>query len=192
MTRAYLPLSERQSPRCARRFAPSARLLLRGRCHLFPRPDQSGRLRSHRSLSHIGAGAVPELKYAPLPVVGAAHGLALGGGCETLLHVHEAVAHAELSAGLPESTTIARNTFLRPASHLKAEGFYEKRRRCLRIRQRRGNPPGSLGRSQRCRSRNGEGIAKRGDCSGTEPDGPLRSADRGRKVFLGRRRRAFL
>ena len=40
------------------------------------------------------------LKYAPFPVVGAAHGLALGGGCETLLHMHEVVAHAELSAGL--------------------------------------------------------------------------------------------
>ena len=44
------------------------------------------------------------LKYAPFPVVGAASGLALGGGCETLLHLHEVVAHAELSAGLPEST----------------------------------------------------------------------------------------
>ena len=44
------------------------------------------------------------LKYAPFPVVGAAHGLALGGGCETLLHLHEVVAHADLSAGLPEST----------------------------------------------------------------------------------------
>jgi 3-hydroxyacyl-CoA dehydrogenase len=44
------------------------------------------------------------LKYAPFPVVGAAHGLALGGGCETLLHMHEVVAHSELSAGLPEST----------------------------------------------------------------------------------------
>ncbi len=44
------------------------------------------------------------LKYAPFPVVGAAHGLALGGGCETLLHMHEVVAHAELSAGLPELT----------------------------------------------------------------------------------------
>lgn len=44
------------------------------------------------------------LKYASFPIVAAAHGLALGGGCETLLHVHEVVAHAELSAGLPEST----------------------------------------------------------------------------------------
>ena len=44
------------------------------------------------------------LKYAPFPVVGAAFGLALGGGCETLLHMREVVAHAELNAGLPEST----------------------------------------------------------------------------------------
>lgn len=44
------------------------------------------------------------LKYAPFPVVAAAHGLALGGGCETLLHMREIVAHCELGAGLPEST----------------------------------------------------------------------------------------
>ncbi len=44
------------------------------------------------------------LKYAPFPVVAAAFGLALGGGCETLLHMREVVAHAELNAGLPEST----------------------------------------------------------------------------------------
>jgi 3-hydroxyacyl-CoA dehydrogenase len=45
-----------------------------------------------------------DFKYAPFPVIAAAFGLALGGGCETLLHVHEVVAHAELNAGLPEST----------------------------------------------------------------------------------------
>jgi 3-hydroxyacyl-CoA dehydrogenase len=43
------------------------------------------------------------LKYAPFPVVAAAFGFALGGGCETLLHMHEIVAHAELNAGMPES-----------------------------------------------------------------------------------------
>lgn len=42
------------------------------------------------------------LKYAPFPVVGAAFGLALGGGCEVLLHCREIVAHAELNVGLPE------------------------------------------------------------------------------------------
>jgi 3-hydroxyacyl-CoA dehydrogenase len=44
------------------------------------------------------------LKYAPFPIVAAAFGLALGGGCETLLHVHEIVAHAELNAGMPEAS----------------------------------------------------------------------------------------
>ncbi len=44
------------------------------------------------------------LKYAAFPVVGAAFGLALGGGLEVLLHCHEIVAHAELNAGLPEAS----------------------------------------------------------------------------------------
>lgn len=42
------------------------------------------------------------LKYAPFPVVAAAHGFALGGGCEFMLHADAIVAHAELKAGLPE------------------------------------------------------------------------------------------
>jgi len=43
------------------------------------------------------------MKYAPFPVVAAAGGLALGGGCETMLHCDSVVAHAELAAGLPET-----------------------------------------------------------------------------------------
>jgi 3-hydroxyacyl-CoA dehydrogenase len=42
------------------------------------------------------------LKYAPFPVVGAPSGLALGGGCEILLHCDAVVAHAELYTGLVE------------------------------------------------------------------------------------------
>jgi 3-hydroxyacyl-CoA dehydrogenase len=42
------------------------------------------------------------LKYSPFPVVAAAHGFALGGGCEFMLHANAVVAHAELQAGLPE------------------------------------------------------------------------------------------
>lgn len=49
-----------------------------------------------------GQEAFLALKYAPFPVVGAAAGLALGGGCEVLLHCDLIVAHAELNAGLPE------------------------------------------------------------------------------------------
>ncbi len=40
---------------------------------------------------------------APFPVVGAGFGLALGGGCEMLLHCDRLVVHAELNAGLPEA-----------------------------------------------------------------------------------------
>ncbi len=43
------------------------------------------------------------LKYAPFPVVGAPSGLALGGGCEILLHCDAIAAHAELYAGLVEA-----------------------------------------------------------------------------------------
>jgi len=42
------------------------------------------------------------LKYSPFPVVAAAHGLALGGGCEIILHANAVVAHAEFQGGLPE------------------------------------------------------------------------------------------
>lgn len=42
------------------------------------------------------------LKYAPFPVVGAPSGLALGGGCEILLHCDAIQAHAELYMGLVE------------------------------------------------------------------------------------------
>ncbi len=43
------------------------------------------------------------LKYAPFPVVGAPSGLALGGGCEILLHCDAIQAHAELYMGLVET-----------------------------------------------------------------------------------------
>jgi 3-hydroxyacyl-CoA dehydrogenase len=42
------------------------------------------------------------LKYAPFPVVGAPSGLALGGGCEILLHCDAVQAHAETYTGLVE------------------------------------------------------------------------------------------
>ncbi|WP_029010011.1 3-hydroxyacyl-CoA dehydrogenase/enoyl-CoA hydratase family protein [Azospirillum halopraeferens] len=42
------------------------------------------------------------LKYAPFPVVGAPSGMALGGGCEILLHCDHVQAHAETYVGLVE------------------------------------------------------------------------------------------
>lgn len=42
------------------------------------------------------------LKYAPFPVVGAPAGMALGGGCEILLHCDALQAHIETYAGLVE------------------------------------------------------------------------------------------
>lgn len=49
-----------------------------------------------------GQRAYMGLKYAPFPVVAAPSGLALGGGCEILLHVDHVQAHAELYTGLVE------------------------------------------------------------------------------------------
>ena len=49
-----------------------------------------------------GQQAYKALKYTPFPVVGAASGLALGGGCEILLHCDAIQAHAELYIGLVE------------------------------------------------------------------------------------------
>lgn len=49
-----------------------------------------------------GQAAFHALKCSSITVVGAAFGLALGGGCELLLNCDAIVAHAELNAGLPE------------------------------------------------------------------------------------------
>lgn len=49
-----------------------------------------------------GQQAWSGLKYAPFPVVSAVVGLALGGGCELMLHSDRIVAHAEARIGLPE------------------------------------------------------------------------------------------
>ena len=49
-----------------------------------------------------GQQALKALKYAPFPVVSAPAGLALGGGCEVLLHSDAVQAHAETYAGLVE------------------------------------------------------------------------------------------
>ena len=49
-----------------------------------------------------GQETYKQLKYAPFPVVGAPSGMALGGGCEILLHCDAVQAHAETYTGLVE------------------------------------------------------------------------------------------
>ena len=50
-----------------------------------------------------GQSAYQALKMAPFPVVGAPAGMALGGGCEVLLHCDAVQAHAETYMGLVEA-----------------------------------------------------------------------------------------
>ncbi|MFG1267352.1 3-hydroxyacyl-CoA dehydrogenase/enoyl-CoA hydratase family protein [Xanthobacter sp. DSM 14520] len=49
-----------------------------------------------------GQKTYQDMKYAPFPVVAAPSGLALGGGCEILLHASAVQAHAESYIGLVE------------------------------------------------------------------------------------------
>ena len=53
-------------------------------------------------LIFAGQTTYSQLKHAPFPVVCAPAGMALGGGCEILLHSDAVQAHAELYAGLVE------------------------------------------------------------------------------------------
>ncbi len=54
------------------------------------------------SMVKMGQQTYKALKYAPFPVVGAPSGMALGGGCEILLHCDAVQAHAESYIGLVE------------------------------------------------------------------------------------------
>jgi 3-hydroxyacyl-CoA dehydrogenase len=60
---------------------------------LYPQVEESVRL---------GQQTYKAMKYAPFPVVGAPSGMALGGGCEVLLHCDAVQAHAETYMGLVE------------------------------------------------------------------------------------------
>ncbi len=53
-------------------------------------------------LIKTGQQTYKALKYAPFPVIGAPSGMALGGGCESLLHCDAIQAHAETYMGLVE------------------------------------------------------------------------------------------
>ncbi len=54
------------------------------------------------SMIEAGQKTMRSLREAPFPVVGAPSGMALGGGCETLLHCDAVEAHAETYVGLVE------------------------------------------------------------------------------------------
>ncbi|MBI3452702.1 MAG: 3-hydroxyacyl-CoA dehydrogenase [Rhodospirillales bacterium] len=56
-----------------------------------------------RALVRKGQETYKQLKHAPFPVVGAPSGMALGGGCEVLLHCSAVQAHAESYVGLVEA-----------------------------------------------------------------------------------------
>ena len=55
-----------------------------------------------RRFTELGQHAFARLRAASFPVVAAARGLALGGGCELMLAAQHVVAGAELYAGFPE------------------------------------------------------------------------------------------
>lgn len=55
------------------------------------------------TIVRAGQHAYQALKYAPFPVIGAPSGMALGGGCEILLHCDALQAHAETYVGLVET-----------------------------------------------------------------------------------------
>ena len=59
---------------------------------------------SLESLSRRGQDTFHRLKYAAFPTVGGSAGLALGGGCELLLHCSAIQAHAESCIGLVEAS----------------------------------------------------------------------------------------
>ncbi len=65
-----------------------------------------GNLAAWPTLSGVikqGQDTYMALKYAPFPVVGGSSGMALGGGCELLLHCDAVAAHLETYAGLVEA-----------------------------------------------------------------------------------------
>ena len=55
------------------------------------------------ALIEAGQQMFLQLRQAPFPVIGAASGMALGGGCELLMHLDGIQAHSELYMGLVET-----------------------------------------------------------------------------------------
>lgn len=70
--------------------------------HYFVDNARAGAIDKIESIITHGQAVMQKIKHAPFPVVSALTGIALGGGCETLLHSHSVQAHAEVRTGLVE------------------------------------------------------------------------------------------
>lgn len=70
--------------------------------HYFVDNARAGAVDKVESIITHGQAVMQKIKQAPFPVVSALTGIALGGGCETLLHSHVVQAHAEVRTGLVE------------------------------------------------------------------------------------------
>jgi 3-hydroxyacyl-CoA dehydrogenase/enoyl-CoA hydratase/3-hydroxybutyryl-CoA epimerase len=69
---------------------------------LFLEMSQLNDMDSVEKFLSLGQQANMALKYSKVPVIACAKGVALGGGCELLLHSHAVVSHLDLCAGLVE------------------------------------------------------------------------------------------
>lgn len=65
----------------------------------FDKPDFQ---KTATQFLQLGQKILRRLKFSPFPVVGAPHGLAVGGGCELLLHCDAIVADEDINIGLVE------------------------------------------------------------------------------------------
>jgi 3-hydroxyacyl-CoA dehydrogenase len=70
--------------------------------HYFVDNARNDAMEKVESIITHGQAVMLKIKHAPFPVVSALTGIALGGGCETLLHSHAVQAHAEVRTGLVE------------------------------------------------------------------------------------------
>lgn len=69
---------------------------------LFLSAASAGDWDSIDNMIALGQAMMQAFKFSPIPVVAAPGGLALGGGCEVLLHCAAVQAHTSLSTGLVE------------------------------------------------------------------------------------------
>lgn len=81
----------------------STRFSVGANLSVFLAHAKAGEWQAVSDLVRRGQQAVMALKYAPFPVVASLAGLALGGGCEIILHADAVQAHMESSPGLVEA-----------------------------------------------------------------------------------------